>query len=753
MSNYLATVFHGDVTLEQGSDVTEFGWGDLNVNRKCLIFGTENSTSATSGTLIVNGGSTFNKDVFVGGIINVNGNNIINVATPVNGLDAVNKDYVDTLIDIASTSTNSFTTGQLLIASSTGSIVGYNNLLFGNDRLSLNNTNLYIANTNDASGLGSGGSLTSFGGASFAKSVYVGGQLDVNQQRITRVQMPEDPYDAVNKLYVNSLISSLSTPEDNLGNNQYEQTFILENNVSTPQDIPNFTFTSNVKAFISYIYVKNSETTACSIYTLRGNKSGSRWNIVVSYVGDRPFVKFTMRVSNSSTSIIQYTNENISGITSIKFRTVTQIIDQSASQFNIKLDNNTSIYKDISNLIYPNDSIDAVNIVIHLSNNLNDQNSLFFLNCVQKNGEWVFKSFYTGDYSNNIYFNVLSGGTIGKIQYINKNTNGSYTARIQQLAIEKSQTSVLLEEQTLNFIPIPTQDFIFTTEISNFNMLIYVSIEEESKYALYEINGYNNNGIWKLNSVYIGDKTGVVFNIYTNTDGNGFLQYTNTSNYGAVIRYIINTPIPYEPLQVGNGGTGSQTFSNHGILRGNGTNPVIASADFIYKNFTLELGDTSKAILFNTASAVSLTNAPFVVHGGASINKNLLVGTSVVVKNIDITPNTGDIVAEKVFNASNNQTFPANVIGFSFFNVNIKSFSGFVCVTIATSDGDELNTLYTLKGLKKKTGWILESTSFGDLEEVQFSVATNGQIQYVSSNIQNWASTVMKFRALTTSYP
>jgi hypothetical protein len=56
MSNPIATVFHGDVTLETGSDVTQFGWGDININRRCIINGTENSTCNTNGSLIVAGG-------------------------------------------------------------------------------------------------------------------------------------------------------------------------------------------------------------------------------------------------------------------------------------------------------------------------------------------------------------------------------------------------------------------------------------------------------------------------------------------------------------------------------------------------------------------------------------------------------------------------------------------------------------------------------------------------------------------------
>lgn len=65
MSTPLATIFHGDVTLEQGSDVTQFGWGDININRRCIITGTENSTTNTNGALIVSGGVGISKTLNV----------------------------------------------------------------------------------------------------------------------------------------------------------------------------------------------------------------------------------------------------------------------------------------------------------------------------------------------------------------------------------------------------------------------------------------------------------------------------------------------------------------------------------------------------------------------------------------------------------------------------------------------------------------------------------------------------------------
>lgn len=67
----LATIFGGNVTLEKGSDPSLFGWGDLTVARNVVISGTENSTGAESvGTLLVAGGSLFQKDMYIGTYIN-----------------------------------------------------------------------------------------------------------------------------------------------------------------------------------------------------------------------------------------------------------------------------------------------------------------------------------------------------------------------------------------------------------------------------------------------------------------------------------------------------------------------------------------------------------------------------------------------------------------------------------------------------------------------------------------------------------
>lgn len=72
MSNPLATIFYGDVTLLPGSDTSLFGYGDLNVIRKLIINGTENSTGATSvGSVLMSGGVRIAKNLHVHEDLNV----------------------------------------------------------------------------------------------------------------------------------------------------------------------------------------------------------------------------------------------------------------------------------------------------------------------------------------------------------------------------------------------------------------------------------------------------------------------------------------------------------------------------------------------------------------------------------------------------------------------------------------------------------------------------------------------------------
>lgn len=52
----LAFLNYGDLNILEGTDVTQYGYGDLNIRRNCSIYGTTSSTTPDNGALVVQGG-------------------------------------------------------------------------------------------------------------------------------------------------------------------------------------------------------------------------------------------------------------------------------------------------------------------------------------------------------------------------------------------------------------------------------------------------------------------------------------------------------------------------------------------------------------------------------------------------------------------------------------------------------------------------------------------------------------------------
>jgi len=73
MSVPLATLFHGDITIEQGCDTSMYGFGDLSVNRQARIGVsiTTASTSSSTGSLIVLGGVGISENTNLAGTLTV----------------------------------------------------------------------------------------------------------------------------------------------------------------------------------------------------------------------------------------------------------------------------------------------------------------------------------------------------------------------------------------------------------------------------------------------------------------------------------------------------------------------------------------------------------------------------------------------------------------------------------------------------------------------------------------------------------
>lgn len=112
------------------------------------------------------------------------------------------------------------------------------------------------------------------------------------------------------------------------------------------------------------------------------------------------------------------------------------------------------------------------------------------------------------------------------------------------------------------------------------------------------------------------------------------------------------------------------------------------------------------------------------------------------------TASAGDI-SETSFAAANNVTAPANVTGLAFAAGVVRSFEALVSVEIdATAD---LFEVFTIRGIQKGAGFDISVSSTGDVSNVDFTITSGGQIQYVSGNEAGFVSSAIKFRAITTS--
>ncbi|NDE91425.1 MAG: hypothetical protein EB059_09900, partial [Alphaproteobacteria bacterium] len=121
-------------------------------------------TTTPSATLHING------NLFVSTGINANNQRITNVTAPSVDLDVANKWYVDNRLSqfTGGNLNGNFTQYEVLVGSTSGYVIGYNNFMF-------DGTTLSVYSTSDAINLTSGGVLHISGGARIDKSLFIGG--------------------------------------------------------------------------------------------------------------------------------------------------------------------------------------------------------------------------------------------------------------------------------------------------------------------------------------------------------------------------------------------------------------------------------------------------------------------------------------------------------------------------------------------------------------------------------------------------
>ena len=93
---------------------------------------------------------------------------------------------------------------------------------------------------------------------------------------------------------------------------------------------------------------------------------------------------------------------------------------------------------------------------------------------------------------------------------------------------------------------------------------------------------------------------------------------------------------------------------------------------------------------------------------------------------------------------------PSDITNFSFTNGVVRAFDSFVSVSILSSSGNKY-ACYNIKGVQKDSAWFINSSFAGDQTGFTFSMTSTGQVQYTSTDISGYTSSVVTFRATTSS--
>jgi hypothetical protein len=340
---------------------------------------------------------------------------------------------------------------------------------------------------------------------------------------------------------------------------------------------------------------------------------------------------------------------------------------------------------------------------------------------------------------------VVSGNfSIANLNLGDVTTGNIITNNINYGVADTYSGSFIAANNVISSSSITGLSFVDTSAFTvNLNVIIERSIGG-NLYAYFLLEGIHKDGTWSLLKSYSGDSTGITFSItsdgqinYTSTNLTNWTSTTfrfivnKISNTGTYVSLLNNTQGSYifNTLQI-NDTTASIIGSNNGSLYSRGG----ATFD---KNITIRDTNNSTAI----GSGGCLT-----VLGGTSISKDLYIGENVYVAR-DLLANGLNLGLSSYYSgaflASNNTTLPTNVNNLLFNE--ISSFTVNLNITLIKSIGSNLYSYFILEGIKNDSGWSLLTSYSGDDTGVIFTITSNGQIQYTSTNISNWVSNTFRY--------
>ena len=220
-------------------------------------------------------------------------------------------------------------------------------------------------------------------------------------------------------------------------------------------------------------------------------------------------------------------------------------------------------------------------------------------------------------------------------------------------------------------------------------------------------------------------------------------------------------------VAIGSGAGQTSQHENSIILNASGAALDSSTAGAFYvssvRNVTqanlLAYDTTLKEVTYFSLSDITTSNLVSTNISSGTLNASvgatlgsLNVTGGAIINTVNVTPSFGDISQERLFTCGNGVLSPASIAGFAFNNDIVRSFNAIVSVDVIKSVGSSLFSSYEVKGLQSTAGaWIINSSYIGDNTGHVFSINGDGQLLYTSVSQGGFASSTIKFRALTTS--
>jgi len=723
------------------------GYSDFTFDGITLkLASTAQATSISTGSLVIDGGAAIKKDTFIGGNVYLNGGIITNVTAPSNPLDLANKYYVDSQLAslTAGTLKGNFTQGQIVIASTNGSVTGYPSFVFLNGGILLHSTS-------DAYSITSGGGFTNYGGLAVGKNAYFGQNIYLSGGIITNVTAPSNLLDVANKYYVDQRLANFTT--GNIFGNFSSGEVIVAGSTGAITGYSNFMFDGTTLSILS----TNQAIGLNSGGAL--NVSGGLSVAKNVYVGGKMYMNNTIITNVTSPSNpLDVANK--------------YYVDQRLTNFT-------------TGNVYGNFTRGQV-IVAGTSGSITSYSNFLFDG---KTLEILSTNPSTGLGSGGS-LNVLGGASISGKVY----TNGldANDQKITSVALPTNPLDAVNKEYVDYFLGISTGDiremgftlanavlspaqitnFRFDSAItSSFEGLVYLKNDSLDIYTQFELNGvYRSLDLtWQMSTRLVGDyNSGVVFSI----NPTGQIEYTNTTTVGTTVVYFRALTTGYGEftnVTIGNinynsGGNTLGFYTSGTLLLGNNSAAPLSNINLVYTSGSLMIGGTTPVINISSGGVLK-------VDGGAIIKQNLFVGTGIDANHYNITSvadplypydavnkryidyylgiSTGDI-REMGFTLANAVTTPSPVTNFHFDHTITSSFEGLVYLKNDTLD---IYTQFELNGVYRSldSTWQMSTRLVGDYNSgVVFSIDPTGQIDY--TNTTTVGTTVVYFRAMTTGY-